>query len=176
MKYAKLLFRTFLNGRFEIAESRFSTLWNLLIILPHSELRKLRRQTMRIERRPIHHSRGRAPLVGRWDSFAFELVKVDSIPITVSRSLYDRNNLSNSWRTIPITVAITGATNHLACERGTRRRWIYRFRLKNPTAGGSNAIIFFISLTRGRTEGRCPNDSSRASSRSDRLIIHIILS
>jgi hypothetical protein len=51
-----------------------------LIELPRSELRKLRRQAVRIERRPIHHSGRVAPAPAR-GGFASDLPAVDSIPI-----------------------------------------------------------------------------------------------
>lgn len=49
---------------YKIAKFCFSAMFKLLIILPRSKLRKLRRQTMRIERRPIHHSKGDSTGVG----------------------------------------------------------------------------------------------------------------
>lgn len=169
-------FVTFLNRPIWNCQVVFLYLTKLLIILPHSELRKLRRQTMRIERGPIHHLRGIAPTAGGIASH-LSSVKVVSIPIAVSRSFYDRNNLSNSWGIQEPTNSnnrrdYNAATNHLACEREAPDRWIYRFRLKNPTADDRNYLFYFIDTWKPAT--RCPNDSPRASSQSDRLI-YIIL-
>lgn len=97
----------------------------LLIGLSRCESRKLRRQTMRIEHRPIHHSRdsrcrcGIASYLSPWRS-RFNSDR------RIAFALYGHDNLSNSWGTNPITVA-------------TRRQAIW-FASEDPNGGSADAL------------------------------------